>query len=208
MRALLIAAVFGSCAIGWLACGSDDGDGPGNGAGGGCTSANCAGCCLNNVCQSGNTAAACGKNAAACMACTTNQVCRTDQTCGVDPESSWRVQPAGAQIAPNDNGTDWDADSSPPDVFVTMTCPPSIASSTAAVQSYSPSWTSGGCVTKAKNLLQASWTFQLWDEDLLSDDTITQVLSYQFKEQDFVAGAVTLSASGGMQSLTVQLQRQ
>jgi hypothetical protein len=92
-----------------------------------------------------------------------------------------------------------------------MACPPAAApvqGATPEVQSYTPSWSSGGCVTKAKNLLAEPWVFRLWDIDLLSDDSITQSLQTQLSEQSFVAGSVSLGANGGMQSLTVQLQKQ
>ena len=44
--------------------------------GAGCTFQTCAGCCdVNNVCQAGNSAGACGLNAQLCVACVTNQTC-------------------------------------------------------------------------------------------------------------------------------------
>ncbi len=176
-----------------------------------CNSTNCAGCCLNGACQAGTTPAACGKNGAACSPCDNNQVCRQDQTCGVDPESTWRVQPVRAKVAANDNGTDWDGDGSAPDVVVAMACPPlsaPVQSGTPEVQSYNPTWTSGGCVTKAKHLLAEQWVMQVWDIDFADDDTITQPLGYQFTESDFVRGSVTFSASGGMESMALELQKQ
>lgn len=209
---LLAASTLVACGSG----GSDGGGGGGQTVGGGgggaaaCSSSNCTGCCLNNVCQSGNTAAGCGKNGIACVACGNNQVCRSDQLCGVDPNSTWRVQPVSASIAANNNGTSWDGDSSAPDVVVQMRCPPSTASNgtTSEVSSYSPSWTSGGCTSKASDLLASPWGYQLFDIDALADDTITGALTHQFKETDFVAGSVSLPASGGLQSMTVQLIKQ
>ncbi len=192
-------------------CGGDEAPGNGNGTGTEqkCSASNCAGCCFNNACQTGTTASACGKAGAACMACSSLQVCRTDQTCGVDPDSVWRVQPTSARITSNNNGSSWDGDGSAPDVVVVMRCPGATTSTgTSEVESYTPAWTTGGCTAKARQLLAEPWVFQLWDIDLTSDDTITAGLGFQFTEQHLTAGSVTLGASGGMTSITVQLQKQ
>lgn len=196
-----------------VGCGGDDGGtGTGNPGGGTqqtCSASNCAGCCFNNTCQTGTTAAACGKAGAACMACGSAQVCRTDQTCGVDPNSVWRVQPVSARIASSNNGSSWDGDGSAPDVFVVMQCPGSTsATSTSEVESYTPTWSTGGCTAKASQLLAERWVLQVWDSDISSNDTITGGLAYQFTEQNLTAGTVTFGASGGLTSMTVQLQKQ
>ncbi len=143
------------------------------------------------------------------MACSSAQVCKTDQACGVDPNSVWRVQPVSAQIASSNNGTSWDGDGSAPDVFVLMQCPGSSYSvSTSEVESYNPTWSSGGCTAKAGQLMAEPWVFQLWDSDLTSDDTITGALGFRFTEEHLIAGKVTIGASGGMTAMTVQLQKQ
>ncbi len=143
------------------------------------------------------------------MACGSSKVCKTDQTCGVDPNSVWRVQPVSARIASSDNGTYWDGDDSAPDVVVVMQCPGSTTSTaTSEVESYTPTWTSGGCTAKASQLLAEPWVFQLWDIDFSSDDTITDSLALRITEEFLTAGAVTVNASGGMTSMTVQLQKQ
>lgn len=197
-----------------IGCGGNDNTGNGDPDGGTvtpqkCGASNCAGCCFNNTCQTGTTASACGKAGAACVACASAQVCKMDQTCGVDPNSVWRVQPTSARIASNNNGSSWDGDGSAPDVFVAMQCPGSTTStSTPEVESYTPSWTSGGCTAKASQLLAEQWVFQLWDSDISSNDTITGALGFRFTEESFTAGTVSFSASGGMTSLTVQLQKQ
>lgn len=193
--------------------GNDDSTGTGNTGGSGtqqkCSASNCTGCCFNNACQTGNTASACGKAGAACVACASTQVCKTDQTCGVDPNSSWRVQPTSARIASSNNGSSWDGDSSAPDVFVEMRCPGSTTyTSTSELESYSPTWSTGGCTAKASQLLAERWVFQLWDSDFSSNDTITDSLAFQFTEANLTTGTVTFGASGGMTSLTVQLQKQ
>jgi hypothetical protein len=174
-----------------------------------CNATTCAGCCFNNSCQTGTAASACGKRGNACVTCGSAQVCKADQTCGVDPNSTWRVQPVSAQIASSNNGTSWDGDGSAPDVFVHSQCPGATSSVvTASVETYSPAWSTGGCTAKASQLLADKWLFQLWDEDFSSHDTITPVLGFQFTEADFKAGGVNFSASGGMTSMSVQLQKQ
>ncbi|HYO53293.1 hypothetical protein [Archangium sp.] len=174
-----------------------------------CSASNCTGCCFNNVCQTGNTASACGRAGAECAACSPNQVCKTDQTCGVDPNSVWRVQPLSARITSSNNGSSWDGDGSAPDVFVWMQCPGSVSFSfTDMVESYTPAWTTGGCTAKASQLMAEQWVFQLWDIDFIRNDTITDALGFQFTEEHFTAGTLTLGTAGGMTSLTVQLQKQ
>lgn len=212
----VLSVVFVMVAV--AACGVDGGGtggGAGGGAGGGggavCGPSNCTGCCFNGACQPGSTAAACGKYGASCVACTTNQVCRVDQSCGVDPESTWKVQPVSAAITSTNNGSAWDGDGSSPDVRVFMSCPSTAASfngSTTEVPGYAPTWTSGGCTAKAKELLADGWGFQVFDIDLVADDTITAYLKVTLREQDFAAGAFTLQPTGGLQSMNVQLVRQ
>ncbi|MET0405068.1 MAG: hypothetical protein ABW123_21810 [Cystobacter sp.] len=172
-----------------------------------CSASNCAGCCFNNVCQTGTTASACGKAGATCGSCGSNQVCKMDQTCGVDPNGVWLVQPISARITPDNNGSAWDGDGSPPDVFISMWCPGSLDTLTSEVESYNPTWTSGGCTAKASELLANRWLFQLWDSDISSDDTITNTLGFQFTEQILLAGTASFQASGGLTSLTVQLRK-
>lgn len=194
-----------------VGCGGDDTN-PGGGTPGTqqtCSAANCTGCCFNNVCQTGTTASACGKAGAACVACGSTQVCKTTQTCGVDPNSVWRVQPVSARISSNNNGSSWDGDGSAPDVFVLMQCPGATSStSTFEVESYNPTWTTGGCTARASQLMAEQWAFQLWDSDVSSNDTITDVRGVRFTEEQFTAGTISFGAVGGMTSLTVQLQKQ
>ncbi|RKH18700.1 hypothetical protein D7X74_08925 [Corallococcus sp. CA047B] len=174
-----------------------------------CSASNCTGCCFNNTCQTGNTASACGKAGATCKVCNAAQVCKTDQSCGVDPAGVWFVQPVSAQITASNNGTAWDADGSAPDVFVEMLCPGStVGTFTPEVQSYTPAWTSGGCTATAGRLLAEPWAFRVWDSDVSVNDTITGVLLYQFKEENFSAGSVTLQPAGGMTSITLGVRKQ
>lgn len=190
-------------------CGGGDDPGEDNTPPVTCSAANCAGCCFNNTCQTGNTASACGKAGATCQTCNAAQVCKTEQTCGADPAGVWLVQPLSAQITANNNGSAWDADGSAPDVFVEMQCPgATLASFTPEVESYTPAWASGGCTATAGRLLSEPWGFRVWDSDISVNDTITGVLLYQFREEDLTAGRVTLQSSGGMTSITVGVRKQ
>ncbi len=124
----------------------------------------------------------------------------------------WKVQPTAASITATNNGSTWDGDGSAPDVSVFLDCPPggtTFDTQTPEAQTLMPTWTTGGCTAKASDLLSTNgFVFQLFDIDIAADDTITGPLRYQVTEADFVAGSVTLQASGGMQSLTIQLQKQ
>jgi len=217
LRLMAVSCIAGFMLVG---CGgSSDGSTSTNGgtSGSTCSSANCTGCCFNGQCQSGNTAAACGKNGATCSECGSAEVCLTAQTCGVDPESTWMVQPTSASITSTNNGTAWDADGSAPDPYVVLNCPPTatpVDSQTPAVQdSVSPTWTTGGCATKASALLAQPLLFQVFDQDTISDDTITPPLQYQFTEANFNAGTVQASCTppncqGGLTTITFTLTKQ
>jgi len=202
MRSLALLVATG---VALSACGG------GGGGGSTCSASNCVGCCLNGACQAGTTAAGCGRNGAACVQCSTNQVCRADQACGVDPESTWRVQPVSASIASSNNGSAWDGDGSGPDVKVYGWCPPFPSSASAtpeASDTYQASWTSGGCTAKAKDLLASGWTFQVFDIDLVSDDTITAQLNVTLGEAQFIQGGFSLPPTGGLTAMSVQLVKQ
>lgn len=177
----------------------------------GCGPSNCAGCCAGDVCQGGTATTACGGGGGACVACGASLACLSNRTCGLDPNAIWRVQPLSAQIAPDNNGSSWDGDGSPPDVFAGVGCPgtPDTSSATPSVESYTPTWSSGGCTAKASDLLGRGFSFQLWDEDVTFDDTITNALSFSSLTQaHFQAGEINFQPSGGMMSLRVALQRQ
>ena len=208
------------CALGllatvavWSACSSDGSSTPQSGGGSAgatsCGPSNCTGCCWNGACQAGTTVSSCGSSGINCSTCKNNQVCKTDQTCGADPQSKWAVQPLSAKITPTNNGAEWDISNGLPDPKVQMSCPSGTNTTTPfSTDTLSPTWATGGCTTTAEALLTAQWDYQLWDDDDVSDDTITDPLKYQFTEADFVAGQVTMPSSGGMISMVVQLQKQ
>jgi len=117
-----------------------------------------------------------------------------------------------AVITAKNNGTDWDGDGSPADPYVVLNCPPvsaPIATETPYVQDdATPAWSSGGCATKASALLSGQFAFQLFDDDLASDDTITGPLAYQFTDADLSSGGVQLSGTEALTSITFQLTKQ
>lgn len=174
--------------------------GAGGGGGASCSAANCTGCCFNNTCQGGNTSAGCGKNGQACASCSSAQICKTDQTCGVDPESTWKVQPVSATIASTNGGATWDGASSPPDAFLHVWCPAtaSVASSVTPTISdtYTPTWSTGGCTAKAKDLINPGFAFAMWDEDTLADDVIITKSTVTVSETNFQNGGGMLSVNG------------
>lgn len=176
-----------------------------------CGPSNCAGCCSAGVCQGGASPSACGLGGGACQPCGAALACLANGTCGLDPQGVWKLQPVSAQIAANNNGTAWDGDSSPPDVFVVIACPgnPDTSGQTATVESNTPTWSSGGCTATASDLLNRGFGLQVWDEDALFDDTITASLSLTgLTQAHFQAGAVDLNPTGGLVSLRIALQKQ
>jgi len=117
-----------------------------------------------------------------------------------------------AQIAADNNGSVWDTDFSAPDVYAVIGCPgnPDTTGYTSTVESYTPTWSSGGCLATTADLLNRGFSIQLWDQDpIIANDTITANLSViGLQEGHFTAGYVDLQPSGGMLSLRVALQRQ
>ena len=195
------------------ACVSGNGGvGSAQGAASGCGFGNCAGCCQFGVCQAGNGSTTCGLGGNVCSICTVAEVCLPAGFCGIDPESEWLVQPAKAVISTSNNGASWDGDGSPPDVQVTVTCPSATSAGKLGVtpqkESYSPTWTSGGCVTKAKYLLSAPFTFSLDDIDVAADDSITGKFAYQATADDLADASVSFGAKFGMESIEIWFVKQ
>lgn len=125
----------------------------------------CAGCCMRETCHPGDQVNACGSGGTACTACAGTDTCDgslNPRACTLDLNASWRVRPSSATIAPQTSaGFDWDADGSPPDVVVSVTCPSAgepIFFETPEVSSLNPQWTEGGCITTADALLKMTST--------------------------------------------------
>ena len=177
-----------------------------------CSATTCAGCCFNGVCQTGNTVSACGQGGGQCAQCVTNQICLTDQTCGVDPQSSWLVLPTSASISSTNNGNDWDFGGGAPDPFVQLWCPPSASSVTSqtpsVTDSFSPTWSTGGCVMKAKDLLALGYAAEVWDADVSSNDIIAGKSNIAVTEKQLLQGSMTLSNNSTLLSMKVLLIKQ
>ncbi len=176
-----------------------------------CSAANCTGCCLNGACQAGTTSAGCGKNGAACVVCSSPQVCGADQTCGIDPASTWTIQPVSASISTTNQGADWDLGGGAPDPYVSLWCPPSASTpvSTPAVQdSFSPTWSTGGCSMKAKDLLSVGFALAVFDQDVSFDDTIASKGTIVPKEQELIQGSKNLTNNVTLLSLKVTFTMQ
>ena len=181
-------------------------------SGASCSPDTCAGCCFNGVCQPGNTVSACGGGGVSCAQCVTNQVCLTDQTCGVDPESTWLVQPDSAKISTTNNGNDWDLGGGAPDPFVQLWCPfnaASVTSQTPFVQdSFTPTWSTGGCLMKAKDLLSLGYSIEVWDADVSNDDVIAAKASIAVTEKHLLQGYMTMTNNSTLLSMKVLLLKQ
>ena len=188
------------------------GGGTGTGGGGmtGCSASTCAtGCCANGVCQPGTTTAQCGRGGGACVACMPSDLCGATQTCSIDPTSTWLVQPASAVIAPDNGGVAWD-DFSDPDPELGLWCPSTSTNLTIVPKvsdTFTPSWTSGGCTATAAQLLADGFGFDAVDIDTFGGDTIANFSAAAVSEQDLRAGTITVSHEA-MTSMTVRLTRQ
>ena len=179
-----------------------------------CGPHNCSnGCCLGNTCQPGTVDMMCGKGGSACVTCQTGERCSPDKQPVCEPKlaptSSWAVHPFTATIKPQDpaDGLNWDADDSPPDVVVVLTCPTDgdpIERHTSEVSSLTPSWTDGECTSTAGALLKSPVIVKVIDVDFAVDDPIAY-FQYTLKEADFEAGSVSLIMPGDVGTLTLRL---
>lgn len=198
--------------------GSGGGSGGGTGSGGGgggaaaCSAANCTGCCLNGTCNAGSTNAGCGKNGAACVACGSQTICKADQSCGLDPEATWVVQPISATISTTNAGATWDFGSGAPDPYVATWCPADSATPSftpTANDTFMPTWTTGGCSAKAKDLLSKGFALSVTDEDVSASDGISGKGTLMVTEAQLLSGQMTgITNNDTLVTLTVRFTKQ
>lgn len=193
--------------------GGGTGGGGATGGGGGASCATtCAGCCVGEVCQAGTTNAQCGKAGATCTACpAATDVCRADQTCGIDPTSTWRLRPTAAVIAPDNGGFAWD-DLSDPDPEVGLWCP-SMSQGVSAVMpkqsdTFTPTWASGGCTATAAQFLQDGFGYDVLEIDTFSEETIVPYTVVTLTEAQLRTGTLTLGPRLGLTSMTIRLTKE
>lgn len=136
----------------------------------------------------------------------TNEAC-TAQACGFDPQSMWLVQPTSARIS----GNSWDL-ATPPDPYVDLYCPATETSPTdstpSVTDSSNPTWSSGGCVMTAAQLLSAGFAFAVYDEDGVSaDDRIASKTTVMVTAADLMAGTLMRGPMSSLTSITFTFSR-
>lgn len=129
-----------------------------------------------------------------------------------DAATLWLVQPSSAMISPNDDGQTWDIDNSAPDIVVRTSCPASgrdVSGETNEVESYTPSWSVGGCVARTDDLVENGVDFEIFDVDdgLDSDDGVAETRA-SIRETDLQAGTVTVGRVSDLDSMVVVLRKQ
>lgn len=159
-----------------------------------CGASNCAGCCLNSVCQPGTSIAGCGSSGQMCRSCDSSyQICLPQQYCGLDLDATWSVQVLKADIQSNQN---WGIEKKPdPDPYVIIN---GTRSSTIA-DTLSPIWTDANSRTSARVLLSTGISVEMWDEDappVEPDDNIAPKLSVVFSESDLRKGSAVVVGWG------------
>jgi hypothetical protein len=111
-----------------------------------------------------------------------------------------------AVIAPTNNGSAWDADGSPPDVFGSFPDAPFVTS--IKQDTFTPAWSPAeGVVATAAVLTATGIQFQLFDSDVLANDTITTLVLIKPTDANFAAGGFSLASFGGAQSVTFSLTK-
>lgn len=181
----------------------------------GCTAASCpTGCCLNGTCQPGTQPIACGTGGVACAQCMMNQAC-ANQTCGLDPQSMWRIHPTMGQVTmKKTNGDNWDGFGGAPDPYVNLYCPATAASitdtSSEASNTLSPTWTDGECVVTAAQLLADGFAFSVYDADGFfggADDSIIGKTTVTVTMADLMAGSRAHGPGSALVSISFSLTR-
>lgn len=183
-----------------------------DGATGSCGPANCPGCCFGERCELGTTAAACGRGGGLCAVCQPNQICKSEvQTCGVDPDGNWLVQPVSAEVAPKKNGTvDWDIDTSAPDPYPRLACPADgvVKDGTFVPNTTKAKWTDLACVIKARDLLAKGFLVGVRDDDVGNNEVIAMDTVVKPTESELLGGAKVISQAPNLSTLQIKFTRQ
>ena len=151
---------------------------------------------------------------AACSACGTVDVCKADQTCGIDPASTWRVYVSAAEIsASKPSGAGWDSFGGAPDTEIGLWCPASNQSLGAIMpvidDDYFPVWSGGGCTATAAEFLADGVGFDALDIDGTSaDDEISPFTVAPVTEAQLRAGTKTLTAQSSLDEITFRFVKQ
>lgn len=159
-----------------------------------CTAMTCAGCCMNDLCQTGTTNAACGKGARACSMCTAPDACLPAQVCGLRPEQEWVLAVQSASInAKNPTGGDWDFPNPAPDPFLMSG---TVRLTATISDSYSAAWPYVVTLTTSA-LLSGGFYPAMFDEDVAVNDQIAPARSLLFTEADLRKGFLEWTGWGG-----------
>lgn len=191
------------------ACGGSGGPGPGGSDS--CNASNCVGCCFNGTCQTGSTAAACGKNGASCVACPAGNICGSNQTCVLDPQSRWAVVPVSGTFVTSGN---WDVGGGAPDGKVYLWCPESAATSSLitaeASDNFTPNYTvaTGSCVMTANDLKTVGFAVEVDDVDLSSNDIAMSKSTIKLFDSNFSSGVVELKTTDSSCTVRLSVTRQ
>jgi hypothetical protein len=113
-------------------------------------------------------------------------------------------------INTKNGASDWDVGGGAPDPYVQLWCPPSAVTpvtSAGVTDSFSPTWTTGGCTVKAKDLLAMGFAVQVLDEDVAVSDPIGAKITVSPTETELLAGSKVVS-SGPLTSLRITFQQQ
>ncbi len=174
-----------------------------------CNAQNCAGCCLGDACQPGNTTSGCGKQGAQCAAClTVYQICLPAQSCGLDPAQRWLVKAVNATINPtNSGGSAWDPFGGDPDAFVEFKTASGSKNTSSSDDTLSPTWNQGFAYS-AQELTTSGLKLRVWDSDPTSaNDAITNERTVVFTEADFAKGRIEIMNWDGVKMITFLLER-
>lgn len=143
-----------------------------------------------------------------------NEAC-ANQSCGLDPQSMWRVRPTmGTVTMRKPNGDNWDGFGGEPDPYVNLYCPATASSitvtSSEASNTLTPSWTTGSCVLTAAQLLSAGFAFSVYDADGFfggADDLILAKTTVPVTTADLMAGSISRGPASALVSIAFTFTR-
>lgn len=124
----------------------------------------------------------------------------------LNPDATFRVEPAELEIMPDNKGTPWDPDGSPPDVRLRLSCPGGKEVTSDVVESVTPQWAQEGlfCESSVRDLMDPGFEITLEDMDPNAADPIATLVN-PVSMKDLMDGEFNLGEKDGLKSFKFNL---
>jgi hypothetical protein len=133
-----------------------------------------------------------------------------------DPALHLRVRVGAMSVNAANEGSSWDADLSPPDPLVRVTCPgtdpEAVAIQPEVSNAFEPRWATGGCVALTAQLQANPVLVSAVDADVLANDLITPEQPFWITDdrlgeaQRNGSASFTTAATGSATSLVLTIE--